>query len=107
VKLNLDLNVGDGYLVGNAANDLGSYKINIQQGWPDTTLIMPIDLKLDAGKGLIVFDTETGNHISLKAKLKNEDTDMIRLFTDLDTLRNLVKRSPIAMDIRKESDIVD
>jgi hypothetical protein len=107
VKLNLDLNVGDGYLVGNAANDLGSYKINIQQGWPDTTLIMPIDLKLDAGKGLIVIDTETGNQISLKAKLKNEDTDMIRLFTDLDTLRNLAKRSPIAMDIRKESDIVD
>jgi hypothetical protein len=105
VKLSLELNVGDGYLVGNAANDLGSYKINIQQGWPDTTLIMPIDLKLDAEKGLIVFDTEMGNQIHLKAKLKNEDTDMIRLFTDLDTLRNLVKRSPIAMDVQKESDI--
>jgi hypothetical protein len=105
VKLRLDLNVGDGYLVGNATNDLGSYKINIQQGWPDTTLIMPIDLKLDTGKGLIVFDTEMGNQIPLKAKLKTEDTDMIRLFTDLDTLRNLVKRSPIAMDIQKESDI--
>ncbi|HEY6405707.1 MAG TPA: hypothetical protein VIX38_06490 [Nitrososphaeraceae archaeon] len=105
MKLSLDLNIGDGYLVGNAANDLGSYKINIQQGWPDTTLIMPIDLKLDAGKGLIVFDTEFGNQIHLKTKLKNEDTDMIRLFTDLDTLRNLVKRSPIAMDVQKESDI--
>jgi hypothetical protein len=105
VKLNLDLNVGDGYLVGNAKSDLGSYKINIQQGWPDTTLIMPIDLKLDAGKVLIVFDTEGGNQILLKAKLKNEDTDMIRLFTDLDTLRDLVKKSPIAMDIQKESDV--
>ena len=105
MKLNLDLNVGDGYLVGNATSDLGSYKINIQQGWPDTTLIMPIDLKLDAGKGLIVFDTEGGNQIPLKAKLKNEDTDMIRLFTDLDTLRDLVKKSPIAMDIQKESDV--
>lgn len=49
MKLNLDLNVGDGYLVGNAANDLRSYKINIQQGWPDTTLIIPSDLKLNAG----------------------------------------------------------
>ena len=105
MKLSLDLNVGDGYLVGNAANDLGSYKINIQQGWPDTTLIMPTDLNLDAGTGIIVFDTEMGNQIHLKAKLKNEDTDMIRLFTDLDTLRNLVKRSPIAMDIQKESDV--
>jgi len=105
VKLRLDLNVGDGYLVDYATNDLGSYKINIQQGWPDTTLIMPIDLKLDSGKGLILFDTEMGNQIPLKAKLKNEDTDMIRLFTDLDTLRNSVKRSPIAMDIQKESDI--
>jgi hypothetical protein len=115
VKLSLDLNVGDGYLVGNAVNDLGSYKINIQQGWPDTTLIMPVDLKLDAGTSIIVFDTELGNQIHLKAKLgnqihlkaklKNEDTDMIRLFTDLDTLRNLVKKSPIAMDIQQESDV--
>jgi hypothetical protein len=105
VKLNLDLNVGDGYLVGNAANDFGSYKINIQQGWPDTTLIMPSDLNLNAGETMIVFDTEMGNQIPLKANLKNEDTDMIRLFTDLDTLRDLVKRSPVAMDIQKDSDI--
>ena len=105
MKLNLDLNVGDGYLVGNAANDFGSYKINIQQGWPDTTLIMPSDLNLNAGETLIVFDTEMGNQIPLKANLKNEDTDMIRLFTDLDTLRDLVKRSPVAMDIQKDSDI--
>ena len=105
MKLRLDLNSGDGYLVGNATNDLGFYKITIQQGWPDTTLIVPIELNLNAGKGLIVFDTEMGNQISLKAKLKNEDTDMIRLFTDLETLRDLVKRSPVAMDIKKDSTI--
>jgi hypothetical protein len=105
VKLNLDLNVGDGYLVGNAANDLRSYKINIQQGWPDTTLIIPSDLKLNAGQALIVFDTGMGNQIPLKANLKNEDTDMIRLFTDLETLRDLVKGSLVAMDIQKDSDI--
>ena len=85
--------------------DLIKYKINIQQGWPDTTLIMPIDLKLDADQALIVFDTGMGSQIPLKAKLKNEDTDMIRLFTDLETLRDLVKRSPIAMDIQKDTDI--
>jgi hypothetical protein len=38
-------------------------------------------------------------------KLKNEDTDMIRLFTDLETLRDLVKRSPIGMVIQKDTDI--
>ena len=105
MKLNWDLNIGDGYLVGNAAIDARSYKINIQQGWPDTTLIVPGDLKLNAGQALSVFDTEMGDHIPLKANLKNEDTDMIRLFTDLETLRDLVKRSPLAMGIQKDSDI--
>jgi len=46
-----------------------------------------------------------GNQIPLKANLKNEDTDMIRLFTDLETLRDLVKSTPVAMDIRKDSAI--
>ena len=65
---------------------------------------MPSDLKLNAGQALIVFDTEMGNQIPLKANLKNEDTDMIRLFTDLETLRDLVKRSPVAMDVQKDTD---
>jgi hypothetical protein len=70
VKLNLDLNLGDGYLEGNAANDFSSYKINIQQGWPDTTLIMPNDLNLNAGHALIVFDTEMGNSNSSKSQFE-------------------------------------
>ena len=105
VRLSLDLNIGDGYLIGDAASDFSSYKINIQQGWPDTTLIVPTELKLNAGQALIVFETKIGNQIPLKANLKNEDTDMIRLFTDLETLRDLVKRSPVAMDIQKDSAI--
>jgi hypothetical protein len=103
VKLNLDLNIGDGYLIGNAANEFASYKINIQQGWPDTTMIVPNDLNLNVGQALIVFETGEGNQIPLKANLKNENTDMIRLFTDLETLRDLVKRSPVTMDIQKDS----
>ena len=103
MRLSLDLNLGDGYLIGNADSDFASYKINIQQGWPDTTLIVPTELKLNAGQALIVFETGVGDQIPLKANLKNEDTDMIRLFTDLDTLRDLVKQSPVAMDIRKDS----
>jgi hypothetical protein len=103
MKLNLNLNIGDGYLDGEAATDSFSYKINIQQGWPDIALIVPSDLKLNAGKALITFDTEKGNQILLKANLKNEDTDMIRLFTDLETLRDLTKKFPIAMDIQNTS----
>jgi hypothetical protein len=103
MKLKLDLNIGDGYLDGDAAADSASYKINIQQGWPDIALIMPSDLKLNAGKALITFDTEMGNQILVKANLKNEDTDMIRLFTDLETLRDLTKRFPVAMDIQNPS----
>ena len=103
MKLNLNLNIGDGYLDGHAATDYLSYKINIQQGWPDIALIVPSDLKLNAGKALITFDTEKGTQILLKANLKNEDTDMIRLFTDLETLRDLTKKFPVAMDIQDTS----
>jgi hypothetical protein len=105
VKLKLDLNIGNGYMDGNAANDNTSYKINIQQGWPDTMLIVPIDLKLNAGRALIKFDTEKGNQIPVKVNLKSEDTDMIRLFTDLQTLVNLTKSFPLTMDIQKDPDI--
>ena len=65
-------------------------------------LIVPTDLRINAGQALITFDTEKGNQILVKAKLKNEDTDMIRLFTDLETLVDLTKKFPIAMDIQKE-----
>ena len=77
MRLSLDLNLGDGYLIGDADSDFASYKINIQQGWPDTTLIVPTELKLNAGQALIVFETGAGDQIPLKANLKNEDTDMI------------------------------
>src|SRR6188472_1003294 len=105
VKLNLNLNIGNGYLDGNAATDFNSWKINIQQGWPDVSLIVPSDLKLNAGKALISFDTEMGNQILLKANVKSEDTDMIRLFTDIDTLKDLTKKLPVVMNIQKDSDI--
>jgi len=80
VKLNLNLNIGNGYLDGDATTDSMSYKINIQQGWPDTTLIVPSDLNLNAGQTSISFYTESGNQILLRTNVKNEDTDMIRLF---------------------------
>ena len=102
MRFQLNLDIGNGYLNGNAANDAMSCKINIQQGWPDTMLIVPSDLKINAGQALITFDTEKGNQILVKAKLKNQDTDMIQLFTDLETLVDLTKKFPVAMDIRTE-----
>lgn len=104
MKLNLNLNIGNGYLDGDATTDSMSYKINIQQGWPDTTLILPSDLNLNAGQTSISFYTESGNQILLRTNVKNEDTDMIRLFTSLETLVQLTKGLPTAMDIQ-DSDI--
>jgi hypothetical protein len=101
MKLNLNLNIGDGYLYGDATTlESMSYKINIQQGWPDTTLIVPTDLNQNPGQKSISFYTESGNQILLRGNVKNEDTDMIRLFTNLDTLARLTKRLPTAMDIQ-------
>jgi hypothetical protein len=105
MKLNLNLNLGDGYLHGDATTtESMSYKINIQQGWPDTTLIMPTALNQNPGQKSISFYTDSGNQILLRVNVKNEDTDMIRLFTNMDTLVQLTKRLPIAMDIQ-DSDI--
>jgi hypothetical protein len=104
VKLNLNLNIGNGYLDGDATTDSMSYKINIQQGWPDTTLIVPSDLNLNAGQTSISFYTESGNQILLRTNVKNEDTDMIRLFTSLETLVQLTKGLPTVMYIQ-DSDI--
>jgi hypothetical protein len=105
MKLNLNLNLGDGYLHGDATTtESMSYKINIQQGWPDTTLIMPTALNQNPGQKSISFYTDSGNQILLRVNVKNEDTDMIRLFTNMDTLVQLTKRLPTAMDIQ-DSDI--
>jgi hypothetical protein len=99
MKLNLNLNLGDGYLHGDATSESMSYKINIQQGWPDTTLIMPAALNQNSGQKSISFYNDSGNQILLTANVKNEDTDMIRLFTNIDTLVQLTKRLPRAMSI--------
>jgi hypothetical protein len=100
MKLNLNLKLGNGYLYGDATTTESiSYKINIQQGWPDTTLIVPSDLNQNPGQKSISFYTESGNQI-LRGNVKNEDTDLIRLFTNLDTLVQLTKRLPTAMDIQ-------
>jgi len=79
-----------------------TYKINIQEG-TDSTLIVPDDLKSYTGRALISFDTETEkNRFLVRGNVTGEDTDMIQLYINLDTLVELTKRLPIAMDIQKE-----
>jgi hypothetical protein len=94
MKLNLNLNLGDGYLYGDATTESSSYKIKIQQGWPDTALIMPTGLNQNPGQKSISFYTESGNQILLRGYMKNEDTDMIRLLL---TLALLIRLRPILL----------
>ena len=73
-----------------------TYKINIQEG-TDSTLIVPNVLKSDTGRALISFGTETEkNQVLVRGNVKEEDTDMIQLYTNLDTLVELTKRLPTA-----------
>jgi hypothetical protein len=66
----------------------------------DTTLILPTDLNQSQGQKSISFYTDSENQILLRGNVKNEDTDMIRLFTSMDTLVQLTKILPTAMDIQ-------
>ncbi len=58
-----------------------TYKINIQEG-TDSTLIVPNDLSADTDQALIPFDTER-EKILVRGNVKEEDTDMIQLYTNL------------------------
>jgi hypothetical protein len=101
VIFNLKLTIGDGSLQGSATTNSITYKINIQEG-TDSTLIVPDDLKSDTGRALISFGTETEkNQVLVRGNVKQEDTDMIQLYTNLDTLVELTKRLPTAMGIQK------
>jgi hypothetical protein len=66
-------------------------------------LIVPTNLKSYTGPALISFDTETEkNKILVRGNVKEENTDMIQLYTNVDTLIELTKRLPIAMEIQEE-----
>jgi|SRR6476646_4368075 len=97
--INLKLNLGDGSLYGNAnINNESSFEINIQEGI-DSTLIIPEDLNTNPGQAEISFNTENGKRIIVKSKVKKH-TDMIQIFTNLDTLVALTKDIPLNMEIK-------
>ena len=97
--INLELNIGDGSLYGNAnINSESSFKINIQEGI-DLTTIIPEGLNVNPGQSVISFNTENGKRIVVRSTVKKEDTDMIQIFTDIDTLVQLTKDIPLNMEI--------
>jgi hypothetical protein len=99
MMINLELNIGDGSLYGNAnINSESSFKINIQEGI-DLTTIIPEDLNVNPGQAVISFNTENGKRIAVRSNIKKEDTDMIQIFTNLDTLVELTKDIPLNMEI--------
>ena len=97
--INLKLNLGDGSLSGNASiNGDSSFEINIQEGI-DSTTIIPNDLNVNPGQALISFNTENGKLVQVRSNVRKEDTDMIQIFTNLDTLVELTKNIPVTLGI--------
>ena len=73
-------------------------KINIQEGI-DSNTIIPNDLSVNQGQAMISFNTENGKLVQVRSNVRKEDTDMIQVFTNLDTLVELTKNIPVTMEI--------
>ena len=77
-------------------------KINIQEGI-DSNTIIPNDLNVNQGQVMISFNTENGKLVQVRSNVRKEDTDMIQVFTNLDTLVELTKNIPVTMEIPWDS----
>ena len=97
--LNLKVNLGNGYIHGIASNNQKSFKINIQEG-SEIHMVIPEELQVNSKEGSIFFTTEAGYDISLQLSFKKLETDMILIYTDIDTLMKLAKDLPIKMEIK-------
>ena len=97
--LNLKVDLGNGYIHGIASNNQKSFKINIQEG-SEVHMVIPEELQVNSKEGSIFFTTESGEDISLKLSIKKMETDMILVYTDIDTLMKLAKNLPIQMEIK-------
>ena len=97
--LNLKVDLGNGYIHGIASNNQKSFKINIQEG-SEIHMVIPDELQVDSKEGSIFFTTEAGYDISLQLSFKKLETDMILIYTDIDTLMKFAKNLPIQMEIK-------
>ena len=96
---NLKVDLGNGYIHGIASNNQKSFKINIQEG-SEIHMVIPEELQVNSKEGSIFFTTEAGYDISLQLSFKKLETDMILIYTDIDTLMKLAKDLPIQMEIK-------
>jgi hypothetical protein len=97
--LNLKVDLGNGYIHGIASNNQKSFKINIQEG-SEIHMVIPEELQVNSKEGSIFFTTEAGYDISLQLSFKKLETDMILIYTDIDTLMKLANNLPIQMEIK-------
>ena len=47
-------------------------------------MVLPNDFEIDAGYGVIYFDTEGGNKIALKSTIERGDEDIVEICVDDD-----------------------
>lgn len=97
--LNLKVDLGNGYIHGIASNNQKSFKINIQEG-SEIHMVIPEELQVNSKEGSIFFTTEAGYDISLQLSFKKLETDMILIYTDINTLMKLANNLPIQMEIK-------
>jgi hypothetical protein len=101
LKLNLTVNLGDGYISGSAYFGQKSFKINIQESL-ENKLVIPDDLQIDSGPGYVQFETEKNQEMQVKCKIRDEPTDMILFYIDIQTLMKLTKDLPTTMSVNNE-----
>jgi hypothetical protein len=75
-----------------------SYKINIQESL-ENKLILPNELQIESRQGSVLFETEKRKEVTVKCEIVDEPTDMILLYTDIQTLMNLTKDFPTTMNV--------
>lgn len=106
LKLNLTVNLGDGYIYGSAYIGSKSFKINIQESL-ENKLIIPDELQIESRLGYVLFETEKRKEVKIQCKIIDEATDMILVYTDIQTLMNLTKDLPTTMQISEDGSMLD
>lgn len=71
----------------------------LPMGVTEQQLLIINFLVANPGQAMILFNTENGNLVRVTSNVKKEDTDMIQIFTNLDTLVELTKNIPLTMEI--------
>ena len=66
-------------------------------------MVLPNDFEIDAGYGVIYFDTEDGNRIALKSTIERGDEDIVEICVDDDNfMRLLANDLPVSVIIQTE-----